>query len=155
VAQTPDTVAALRKKGFNVVVQAGAGAAASFRDGDYASAGAAIVDAPAALGADVVLKVRPPAPLPVPVGSAAHEADLLAPGARYISFLHPAQAGPLLQQLAAKKVTAFAMDQVPRITRAQTFDALSSMSNIAGYRAVVEAANAFGRFFTGQITAAG
>ena len=87
--------------------------------------------------------------------SGIHEADIMKPGSKLISFLYPGQSKDLLGVLAANKITAFGVDCIPRISRAQTFDALSSMANIAGYKAVIEAANLFGRFFTGQITAAG
>ena len=102
--------------------------------------------------AEIILKVQPP---DVNTALGVHEAELLRPGATLISFIWPAQNKELVERLAARKVTVLAMDQVPRITRAQKMDALSSMANIAGYRAVIEAANRFGRFFTGQITAAG
>ena len=101
--------------------------------------------------ADIVLKVRQPMARP----GGGHEADLLKPGTTLISFIWPAQNKELLDRLAARKVTVLAMDAVPRITRAQKMDALSAMANIAGYRAVVEAAHHFGRFFSGQMTAAG
>jgi len=113
----------------------------------YATAGAKIVPAAAeVLAADVVLKVRPPATA---------EVSHLTPGSALLSFIYPAQNAALLQSLAAQRTTTLAMDQVPRISRAQVFDALSSMSNIAGYRAVVEACNVYGRFLMGQVTAAG
>ncbi|MBX3184786.1 MAG: Re/Si-specific NAD(P)(+) transhydrogenase subunit alpha [Polyangiaceae bacterium] len=154
VAATPETVKRLIKLGFEVLIEAGAGALASFPDAQYAEAGAELVPDARSLwsASDVVLKVRPP------VESSelgVHEAELLREGATLISFIWPAQAGPLLDRLAARRATVIAMDQIPRISRAQKMDALSSMANIAGYRAVVEAAAAFGRFFTGQITAAG
>jgi H+-translocating NAD(P) transhydrogenase subunit alpha len=152
VAATPDTVETMIKAGLQVVVETGAGDAASFSDAAYAEAGAAVLDATALYAeADIVLKVR--APIARPDGR--HEADLLKPGAILISFIWPAQNKPLVDRLAARKVTVFAMDAVPRITRAQKLDALSAMANIAGYRAVIEAANRFGRFFSGQVTAAG
>ena len=154
VATTPDVVGQLKKLGFEVAVEAGAGAAANFPDAAYRDAGAAVVNDVRALYADgdIVLKVRPPEQHP-DLGS--HELDLLRSGQLLIAFLWPAQNPELLERLAAKGVTALAMDSVPRISRAQKMDALSSMANIAGYRAVVEAAQHFGRFFTGQITAAG
>jgi proton-translocating NAD(P)+ transhydrogenase subunit alpha len=152
VAATPDTVEKMVKLGLEVAVETGAGDAASFSDAAYAEAGAQIMDAAAVFAeADIVLKVRQPAPRP----GAGNEADLLKPGATLISFIWPAQNKPLLDRLAAHKLTVFAMDAVPRITRAQKLDALSAMANIAGYRAVVEAAHHFGRFFSGQVTAAG
>jgi NAD(P) transhydrogenase len=204
VALTPAGAAALLKAGFRgVAVEAGAGAAANFSDAEYAAAGARVVSSNEAFAADVVLKVRPP--------DAGAEAPLFKEGARLLSFLWPAQNPELVKALAAKKMTVLGMDCVPRtLSRAQTFDALSSMvrslldkyeclhlyscaglsllprplprhnncstnssssfptlsthtplhplfpqANIAGYRAVVEAATHFGRFFTGQITAAG
>jgi H+-translocating NAD(P) transhydrogenase subunit alpha len=154
VAATPETVKTLRKLGFEVLIESGAGDAASFSDGAYQEAGAQTVADPAALWetTDIVLKVRAPQ-----FYSALdrHEAELLREGQTLISFIYPAQNADLLQQLAAQKATVLAMDAVPRISRAQKMDALSSMANIAGYRAVIEAANNFGRFFTGQITAAG
>ncbi|HTM45436.1 MAG TPA: Re/Si-specific NAD(P)(+) transhydrogenase subunit alpha [Polyangiaceae bacterium] len=148
VAATPDTVTRLRKLGFDVLVEAGAGAAAQFDDAQYAAAGAQVLADAAALwgGADVVLKVRPPE---------LREVSQLREGATLISFIWPTVNKPLLDQLATRKANVLAMDQIPRITRAQKLDALSSMANIAGYRAVIEAASHFGRFFTGQITAAG
>jgi len=154
VAATPDNVARLIKLGFEVSVESEAGALASFGDDDYAAAGATVVADTRALwqGADIVLKVLPPDQHPA---LGAHEADLLKEGATLISFLWPAKNEALLQRLAARKATAIATDQIPRITRAQKMDALSSMSNISGYRAVIEAASFFGRFFTGQMTAAG
>jgi NAD(P) transhydrogenase subunit alpha len=154
VAATPDTVARLRKLGFDVLVEAGAGMGASLSDADYVAAGAEIVvDARTLWGeADILLKVRPPEANP---GLGAHEADLLHEGATLVSFLYPGKNKALVERLAARKVSALALDQIPRITRAQKMDALSSMANIAGYRAVIEAASFYGRFFTGQMTAAG
>ncbi len=154
VAGTPETVVRLRKLGFEVLVESGAGAGASFPDAEYENAGAQIVAAAADVwsASDIVLKVHPPEPLGE---SGQHEADLLREGGTLVSFLWPAKNQALVERLRARNATVLAMDQVPRITRAQKMDALSSMANIAGYRAVVEAANAFGRFFTGQMTAAG
>ncbi|KAL6744711.1 hypothetical protein V8C86DRAFT_3036518, partial [Haematococcus lacustris] len=148
VALTPAGAATLLKEGFAaVLVERGAGAAAEFSDEAYLAVGARVVDTGSALGADVVLKIRPPS---------LAEARALAPGARLISHIQPARNRELLQELAAKGATVVAMDCIPRqLSRAQTFDSLSSQANIAGYRAVVEAAHHFGRFFTGQITAAG
>jgi len=152
VAATPDTVEKMVKLGLEVVVETGAGEASTFADAAYIEAGARILDATAVYAeADLVLKVRQPMARP----GGGHEADMLKPGATLISFIWPAQNKPLVDRLAAHKVTAFAMDAVPRITRAQKLDALSAMANIAGYRAVIEAANNFGRFFSGQVTAAG
>ena len=146
VALSPAAVQTLTKAGYNVTVEEGAGAEAKFSDKDYQNSGAIIKDRDEVFGADIVLKVRAPS---------LDEVSLLKQGANLISFLYPAQNKDLIDKLAEKKVTALAMDCVPRISRAQVFDALSSMANIAGYKAVVEAANNFGRFFTGQITAAG
>lgn len=148
VAMTPDSVIALAKLGHTSVVQSGAGAKAGFSDAAYAAAGAEVLpDAKAVFdAADVVVKVRGPEP---------SEAALLKRGQTLISFFWPAQNEALLKQVADAGATVVAMDMVPRISRAQKMDALSSMANIAGYRAVIEAGNNFGRFFTGQVTAAG
>jgi NAD(P) transhydrogenase subunit alpha len=148
VATTPDVATQLQKLGFKVAVEAGAGAAANFVDAAYRDAGCEIVESAADLwkSSDIVMKVRAPDE---------QETDLLRTGQTLISFLWPAQNPELLQTLTDKGATALAMDSIPRISRAQKMDALSSMANIAGYRAVVEAAQHFGRFFTGQITAAG
>jgi NAD(P) transhydrogenase subunit alpha len=148
VATVPEVVEKIIKLGFAVTVESGAGAAASFPDEAYRAAGAGIADSAASLWAasDVILKVRAPTPA---------EIGLMKPGTTLISFIWPAQHPELMQQLAARRLTVLAMDSVPRISRAQKLDALSSMANIAGYRAVIEAAHHFGRFFTGQITAAG
>jgi NAD(P) transhydrogenase subunit alpha len=154
VATTPDVVAQLGKLGFSVVVEAGAGAQANYSDAAYTQAGAAIESDTRALwsGSDIVMKVRAPEQHPA---LGVDELELLHEGQVLISFLWPAQNPELLESLKSKGVTALAMDSIPRISRAQKLDALSSMANIAGYRAVVEAAQHFGRFFTGQITAAG
>jgi NAD(P) transhydrogenase subunit alpha len=154
VAATPDVVAELRKLGFTVAVESGAGNGASFDDGAYQKCGADIVTDTSSLwsGSDIIIKVRAPQQNN---SLKKHEMDLLREGQVLISFLWPAQNSDLLQKLAARGVTTLAMDMVPRISRAQKMDALSSMANIAGYRAVIEAAQHFGRFFTGQITAAG
>ena len=147
VATTPDVVTQLTKLGFSVAVETGAGAAASYSDAAYKSAGADIVSAADIWSdADIIMKVR---------GPDAEEAARLGADQTLISFLWPGQNPDLLKTLAESGATAMAMDSVPRISRAQKMDALSSMANIAGYRAVVEAAQHFGRFFTGQITAAG
>ncbi|KQT69859.1 MULTISPECIES: Re/Si-specific NAD(P)(+) transhydrogenase subunit alpha [unclassified Aureimonas] len=148
VALTPESVGRLRKLGYDCLVEAGAGEAARFSDASYAEAGARVVPDADALWreADIVAKVRPPEP---------SEVELSHSGQVLISFLYPAQSPDLLSSLKDRGVTAIAMDMVPRISRAQKMDALSSMANIAGYRAVIEAGNHFGRFFTGQITAAG
>jgi NAD(P) transhydrogenase subunit alpha len=154
VAVTPETVKRLAKLGFQVMVERGAGEQASFPDEAYQAAGCEIApDARTVWStADVVLKVREPGPVSA---TGAHEVDLLREGGVLISFLWPAQNQELVARLQKRKATAFAMDAVPRITRAQKCDALSSMANIAGYRAVVEGAHHFGSFFTGQMTAAG
>ncbi|MEO7761095.1 MAG: Re/Si-specific NAD(P)(+) transhydrogenase subunit alpha [Casimicrobiaceae bacterium] len=148
VATVPDVVQKLIKLGFSVEVETGAGDAASISDDAYRAAGATIAADAASLwsAADIIFKVRAPTAAEVP---------LLREGATLVSFIWPAQNPELLQQLAARKATVLAMDSVPRISRAQKLDALSSMANIGGYRAVIEAAHHFGRFFTGQITAAG
>jgi NAD(P) transhydrogenase subunit alpha len=148
VATTPDVAAQLIKLGFEVAVESGAGAAASFSDASYAAAGCSVSAAADEIwdGAEIILKVR---------GPEENEVTGLKAGQTLISFLWPAQNPELLRQLSERGVTAMAMDSIPRISRAQKVDALSSMANIAGYRAVVEAAQHFGRFFTGQITAAG
>lgn len=154
VAATPDTAKTLQKLGFDVLIEAGAGVAANFSDDAYRQAGCQIVEDARSLweSANIVLKVRPPQEHSA---LGVHEADLLSERTTLISFVYPAQNSELLERLSSRKATVLAMDAVPRITRAQKMDALSSMANIAGYRAVIEAANRFGRFFTGQITAAG
>ncbi|MEY4698233.1 MAG: hypothetical protein RIT14_2661 [Pseudomonadota bacterium] len=148
VAMTPDSALALAKLGHDCFVQSGAGAKAGFSDAAYAAAGVTVLPDAKALfdTADVVVKVR---------GPEAAEAALLKKGQTLISFFWPAQNAELLDQVAKQGATVVAMDMVPRISRAQKMDALSSMANIAGYRAVIEAGNNFGRFFTGQVTAAG
>jgi H+-translocating NAD(P) transhydrogenase subunit alpha len=148
VATVPEVVEKLIKLGFRVAVQSGAGDAANFADDAYRAAGAEIIEDAARLwaSADIIFKVRAP-------GTA--EIGLMRTGSALVSFIWPAQNPELMKALAAKKATVLAMDSVPRISRAQKLDALSSMANIAGYRAVIEAAYHFGRFFTGQITAAG
>ncbi len=148
VATTPEVATQLIKLGYGVVVQGGAGTHASFSDDAYRSAGCDIAASAREIYdlCDIVLKVRAPE---------GDELGMLRPGQTLISFVWPAQNPDLLQTLTERGVTALAMDSVPRISRAQKMDALSSMGNIAGYRAVVEAAQHFGRFFTGQITAAG
>jgi NAD(P) transhydrogenase subunit alpha len=146
VAATPTTVKQLLELGYDVVVEKGAGESASFRDDAYAAAGALIVGADEAWGSDVVLRINPPTE---------DEIDRLAEGATLIGSLSPGLRPELVEALAARPITALALDAVPRISRAQSMDVLSSMANIAGYRAVIEAAHEFGRFFTGQVTAAG
>ncbi|MGF1457826.1 MAG: Re/Si-specific NAD(P)(+) transhydrogenase subunit alpha [Leptolyngbyaceae cyanobacterium] len=154
VAATPDTAQKLQKLGFEVWIESGAGMAASFPDRAYTAAGCHVVHDVVMLWAesDIILKVQAPH---WHTGINQHEAELLRPGGKLISFIWPAQNPELLEQLSQKGATAMAMDAVPRITRAQKLDALSSMANLAGYRAVIEAANQFSRGFTGQITAAG
>ena len=154
VAATPETVAHLTKLGYQVAIERGAGANAAFTDDAYRQAGAEIEPNARALwgSADVVLKVRAPEP---DVRNGIHEADLLRQGAMLIAFIWPAQNPDLMNRLRARRATVLAMDCVPRMTRAQKLDALSSMANIAGYRAIIEAAQHFGRFFMGQFTAAG
>ncbi len=148
VATTPEVVTQLKKLGYDVAIESGAGDRASFSDKVYEAAGCEIVSSAAELWeqSDIVMKVR---------GPEDDEAARLTADKTLISFLWPAQNPELLDKLTASGATVLAMDSVPRISRAQKMDALSSMANIAGYRAVVEAAQHFGRFFTGQITAAG
>lgn len=152
VAASPATVGKWVKAGWEVVVERGAGTGASYPDEMYEAAGATLVEradyrnAGGAWHADIVLKLRPPT---------IEETAQLREGAILISYIFPAENPDLMSALADRKVTVLAMDQVPRISRAQKMDALSSMANIAGYRAVIEAAIKFGSFFTGQITAAG
>lgn len=141
VALTPAATAALHKAGFNIVVEENAGLEAKFLNDQYAASGATVTDRQKALSSDIVLKVRAPS---------ADEISGLSNRANLISFLYPAQNKELIDQLAKKDLTVFAMDAIPRVSRAQVFDALSSMANIAGYKAVIEAANNFGRFFTGM-----
>ena len=154
VATTPAVITQLQKLGFSVAIEAGAGSAANYTDTAFAEAGAEIVTDARALwdSSDIILKVRGPEQHPE---LGVNETELLHAGQVLISFLWPAQNPALLETIAARGATALAMDSIPRISRAQKMDALSSMANIGGYRAVVEAAQHFGRFFTGQITAAG
>ncbi|WP_029259522.1 MULTISPECIES: Re/Si-specific NAD(P)(+) transhydrogenase subunit alpha [unclassified Microbacterium] len=146
VSATPATIASLGKLGHTVRVERGAGAAASYPDAEHAAAGAALVDRAEAWGSEIVLAITAPG---------AEEIALLSDDATLIALLSPALRPDLVQSLAQRGITALALDAVPRISRAQSMDVLSSMANIAGYRAVVEAAHEFGRFFTGQVTAAG
>ena len=145
---TPDSAVQLAKLGHGACIQSGAGAKAGFSDAAYAAAGVEVLaDAAAVIAAaDVLVKVR---------GPEAAELATLDDGQTLISFFWPAQNPELLDAAAKKNLTVVAMDMVPRISRAQKMDALSSMANIAGYRAVIEAGSNFGRFFTGQVTAAG
>lgn len=146
VAATPKTVQQILKLGFEVIVEHDAGFKASFEDQAFAAAGAKVGDAAQVWQADIIFKVNAPTD---------DEIALIKEGATLVSFIWPAQNPQLMEKLSAKKINVLAMDAVPRISRAQALDALSSMANIAGYRAVVEAAHEFGSFFTGQITAAG
>ncbi len=148
VAMTPESALQLQKLGYDCAIEAGAGKAAGFADAAYKEAGVEVIKSAAALykAADIVAKVRPPTET---------EAKRLRADQLLISFFWPAQNEAQMEQLAKKGTSVIAMDMVPRISRAQKMDALSSMANIAGYRAVIEAGNNFGRFFTGQITAAG
>ena len=148
VAMTPASAKDLQKLGYDCVIETGAGAAAGFTDQAYKDAGVNVVKTAAALwkAADIVAKVRPPSDA---------ETKRLRDGQTLISFFYPAQNEKLMAAAKKKGATVIAMDMVPRISRAQKMDALSSMANIAGYRAVIEAGNNFGRFFTGQVTAAG
>jgi proton-translocating NAD(P)+ transhydrogenase subunit alpha len=143
VSATPNTVGQLTKLGYDVVVESDAGVLSSFSDAAYEEAGATIGEP---LTAEVVLGVNAPSK---------EQLDGLKPHATLISWLSPMLDQELVDDLAKRPITALALDAVPRISRAQSMDVLSSMANIAGYRAVVEAANEFGRFFTGQVTAAG
>ena len=151
VATTPEVATKLIKLGYSVAIEQGAGAGADLSDEAYQAVGVEILPDAASLwaSADIVLKVRGPA------AEGPNEVALLREGGTLASFLWPAQNPALLEGLAARKGTVLAMDSVPRISRAQKADALSSMANIAGYRAIIEAAQNFGRFFTGQVTAAG
>jgi NAD(P) transhydrogenase subunit alpha len=148
VALTPDSAQLIQKLGHECLIETGAGVAAGFDDEAYRAVGVSVAESAEALwrDAEVVIKVREPSEA---------EADLLREGQTLISFFWPAQNEALLERCRAKGATVIAMDMVPRISRAQKMDALSSMANIAGYRAVIEAGNNFGRFFTGQVTAAG
>ncbi len=148
VAMTPDSAGQLQKLGYDCVIEAGAGTAAGFSDAAYKEAGVEVVKTAAALwkAADIVAKVRPPTDA---------EAKKLRKDQTLISFFYPGQNEALMELAKSKGANVIAMDMVPRISRAQKMDALSSMANIAGYRAVIEAGNNFGRFFTGQVTAAG
>ena len=147
VAMTPDSARMIEKLGHECLIERGAGEAAGFTDAAYEEAGVRVVDRDALWSeADVIVKVRPPTD---------EEAGRLTSGKTLISFLYPARNEELLKRVAETGASVIAMDMVPRISRAQKMDALSSMANIAGYRAVIEAGANFGRFFTGQVTAAG
>ncbi|MFC7505607.1 Re/Si-specific NAD(P)(+) transhydrogenase subunit alpha, partial [Nocardioides sp. GCM10030258] len=146
VAATAKTVTQLTNLGYDVVVESGAGNAADQPDSAFVDAGVRVGTSDEVWAADVVVKVNAPS---------AEEIGRLRRGATIISMMAPARSPELLEQLQAAGVTALAMDAVPRISRAQSMDVLSSMANVAGYRAVVESAHEFGRMFTGQVTAAG
>ena len=148
VAMTPDSAKQLQKLGYECIIQSGAGADAGFLDAAYRAAGVKVVKTAADLwkSSDIITKVRPPE---------AKEVDHLTQGKLLISFFYPTQNSDQMALIAKNNASVIAMDMVPRISRAQKMDALSSMANIAGYRSVIEAGNNFGRFFTGQITAAG
>lgn len=146
VAATPNTVKQLIKLGFDVVVGSGAGEKASFSDDTYRAAGADVAEDEIVWFSDLIYKLNSPSD---------EEITKIKEGATLVSFLYPALNPDLVEKLSGRKINVLAMDMVPRISRAQSLDALSSMANIGGYRAVIEAAHQFGRFFTGQITAAG
>jgi len=148
VAMTPASAGGIQKLGYSCLIESGAGSAAGYTDDAYRDAGVEVVASASALfsAADVIAKVRPPSQ---------DEINQLDKDKTFISFFYPAQNEALLNDAKASGATLVAMDMVPRISRAQKMDALSSMANIAGYRAVIEAGNNFGRFFTGQVTAAG
>lgn len=152
VAASPKSVEQLIKLGFDVVVESQAGALASFDNVAFETAGAKVVSTEEAWSSDIIFKVNAPI---ADADNGVDEFALLQEGSTLVSFIWPAQNAELMEKLSSKNINVMAMDAVPRISRAQALDALSSMANIAGYRAVVEAAHEFGRFFTGQITAAG
>ncbi|WAA09087.1 Re/Si-specific NAD(P)(+) transhydrogenase subunit alpha [Fervidibacillus albus] len=146
VAATPKSVSRLKKLGFDVVIESGAGKEASFTDDQYVVAGAEVMQTEEVYACEIIYKVNPPLDEEIPK---------LKEGSTLVSFFYPAQNKELVDQLAKKHINVLAMDMVPRISRAQSMDALSSMANIGGYRAVTEALHEFGRFLNGQITAAG
>lgn len=149
VSLSPEAVAKLTKPGFKVIIQSGAGSLSQFSDTEYSDAGSTIVSSADEVfsKADIILKIRPPSEM---------EIAKMKSGSSLISFIYPAQNVRLVSLLANKGATVFAMDKVPRtLSRGQTYDALSSQANISGYRAIIEASNEFGRFFAGQMTAAG
>ena len=154
VATTPEAATQIMKLGFSVSIESGAGLNADISDEAYKEVGVEVIADTRTLWkqSNIIMKVRAPE---YNIELDIEEIDLLTSGACLISFIWPAQNEALMQKLAAKQVTVLAMDSVPRMSRAQKLDALSSMANIAGYRAIIEAAQHFGRFFTGQITAAG
>ena len=153
VGLTPDAVKRLASDTISIAVQSGAGESAGYGDEDYSAAGAEVLTGAAELlgSADVVLKVQPPGPL----SDGSHEADLIREGALLACFLRPHESADVLEKLAARNVTALSLELVPRITRAQSMDALSSQSNLAGYKAVLIGANALGSIFPLLMTAAG
>ena len=148
VALTPDVALQFQKLGYILTIEAGAGKGSKFSDEQYKANGVEVVNTPEEIWQknDIIMKVRPPQE---------KEIDLMHEGQVLVSFFYPAQNKALLERCTKKKISVLALDSVPRISRAQKCDALSSMANVAGYRAVIEAAEHFGRFFTGQITAAG
>lgn len=146
VAASPNSVSQLQKLGFKIAIESGAGALASFKDEMYIASGAQIADNTEVWNSDIIYKINAPN---------SEEIIKMKEGTTLVSFIYPAQNSELLAELSSKKINVLAIDMVPRISRAQSLDALSSMANIGGYRAVIEAAHHFGRFFTGQITAAG
>lgn len=146
VAATPNSVKQLKKLGFDIAVESGAGGKASFPDEAYSAAGASVTDGATVWQSDLIYKINPPSDA---------EIAMVKDGATLVSFIYPGLNPDLVKRLSGRKINVLAMDMVPRISRAQALDALSSMANIGGYRAVIEAAHHFGRFFTGQITAAG
>lgn len=146
VAATPKTVEQIVKLGYDVVVEPGSGALSSYPDQSYVDAGARLATADEVWASDIVAKVNAPTDA---------EVARMRPGTTLASLLSPALNPELVERLREQGVTTLAMDAVPRISRAQSLDVLSSMANIAGYRAVIEAANEFGSLFTGQVTAAG
>jgi NAD(P) transhydrogenase subunit alpha len=154
VALVPDAVAPLMKLGLDVLVEVGAGAEAFIPDTEYEKAGASLAPDAAHLyeAADVVLKVQPPA---ANAAIGRHEVDMMREGAILISFLPPATSGEVIRRLAARRITAFSMDAIPRISRAQMMDALSSQATVAGYKAALIAAETLARFFPLLSTAAG
>jgi NAD(P) transhydrogenase subunit alpha len=146
VAATPDSVKRLAKYGFEIAIEEGAGRSAGFRDEDYDAVGAKVVSTKDAWGAQLVAKVAPPTE---------HEALVLQPGAMLVSLLEPFRNNHLLERFAKEKVDALALEAIPRTSRAQAMDVLSSQAGIAGYRAVLEAAQHYGRFFPMMMTSAG
>ncbi len=151
VAATPETVKKLRERGHELKIETGAGLGSSIRDRDFLAAGGEIVSGDEAWGAELVLKVQRPGA----IAGGGHEVDRLRESAVLVSMLYPHEDPETVSRLAARKVSALALEAVPRITRAQKMDVLSSMANLAGYRAVLEACAVFGRFMPLLMTAAG